>query len=136
MKTLLAQIAAARMIALDWHYAAKGASFYAAHLLAEKVASEIGEQADALTETYYLGECAELPPKQADIAAEAAQIATYEGGADVAAKNLAETLRLIDAQATQLARIPSLSIGTKSILDSISQHALQLVGLVERTTAV
>ena len=66
MKTILSQIEAATMLARDWHYNASGLSFYAEHLLADKVA-EIGDHSDKLIETYYLGERETVPPAAGDI---------------------------------------------------------------------
>lgn len=129
MKTMLAQINAAKMIALDWHYTAKGASFYAEHLLADKVAE--GWPLDDLTETYYLGEVAKEPPSQAEIVTEALQIVKARDGMTRPAA-LQEVLKLAAAHAEELAR-GRISLGVKSLLDAVSQRCYQSIGLIERT---
>ena len=126
---MLAQIHAARMIALDWHYSAKGDSFYGQHLLAEKVAE--GFHTDDLTETYYLGENLKTPPRQADIMAEAVQIVKARDGMTRPAA-LQEVLKLAAAHAEELAR-GRISLGVKSLLDAVSQRCYQSIGLIERT---
>ena len=128
MKTMLAQIHAARMVALDWHYTAKGDSFYGQHLLAEKVAE--GFPTDDLTETYYLGEKLKTPPRQADIMAEAVQIVSANGEKSCPVA-LQDILKLAAAHAEELAR-GNLSLGVKSLLDEVSQKCYQSIGLIER----
>ena len=123
-------MAAAAMLARDWHYNASGAAFYAQHLLADRVA-EIGKHADALAETYYLGERGEVPPPSVEIMGEAIRICNGAKGDTIPAR-LVSVLRLTAAHAEELAR-GNISIGAKSLLDGISADAYQFVGLIERT---
>lgn len=132
MKTILSQIEAATMLARDWHYNASGLSFYAEHLLADKVA-EIGEHSDKLIETYYLGERETVPPSSGDISREALEIYARVNAPDIPEK-LVAILKLLAAHAEELART-SISIGTKSLLDNLCADAYQYVGLIERTVA-
>lgn len=124
---------AAKMIALDWHYTASGASFYAEHLLAEKVADEFADsKRDALIETYYLGETRQTPPTSGEIVTEALRV--YEGQkADPKPVALSSLLAVAAAHAEELARNGRLSLGVKSLLDGISQSAYLCIGLIERT---
>ena len=116
------------MLALDWHYTASGTSFYAQHLLADKVTE--GFPLDELIETYYLGEKRTTPPKQAEIMADAIKLAEKNNGSP--ALNVRELLKLASAHAEELAR-GNVSIGTKSLLDEVSQKCYVGIGLIERT---
>lgn len=128
MKELLAQLQAVKMLALDWHYTASGPSFYAQHLLADKVTEDL--PLDDLVETYYLGEKRKTPPKQAEIMADAIKLAEKNNGSP--ALNVRELLKLASAHAEELAR-GNVSIGTKSLLDAVSQKCYVGIGLIERT---
>lgn len=132
MKTILSQIEAATMLARDWHYNASGLSFYAEHLLADKVA-EIGDHSDKLIETYYLGERETVPPTAGDITREAVEIYGRADGDGIPSR-LKSVLKLLAAHCEEIART-SISIGTKSLLDSLCADAYQYVGLIERTVA-
>ena len=132
MKNLLSLISATVMLAHDWHYNASGPAFYAEHLLADKVA-EIGGHSDRLIETYYLGELETVPPTAGDITRGAVEIYERADGDGIPGK-LKAVLKLFAAHCEELART-SISIGTKSLLDSLCADAYQYVGLIERTVA-
>lgn len=136
MKILLAQMTAAKMIALDWHYTASGASFYAEHLLAEKIADSLGDSLrDKIIETHYLGETRTVPPTSGEIVGEALRIYEGQKADDPKPVALSSLLAVAAAHAEELARNGRLSIGTKSLLDEVSQSAYQSIGLIERQVA-
>lgn len=137
MRTILSQIKAVRMLSRDWHYNASGRAFYGEHLLADLVLDET-EQSDALIETFFLGEKTMAPPSQCEIAREALSLIDKvkgerqnEGVSDNAlfVKTL---LSLTAAHAEEISRTINISIGTKSIIDSISASCYKLIGLIER----
>ena len=132
MKMLLANIETAKMLAADWHYTAAGFPFYALHLLAEKVADPFDALVDELKEVYYLGEKKSVPPTAGEITE--AALAEYNSvmGASLLHK-LSTALGVLSAHAEELSRSGEYSIGTKSILDSISAAAYRGIGLIERT---
>ena len=132
MKMLLAQIESVKMLAADWHYNASGTPFYALHLLADKVAGWFNSLPDELIEVYYLGEKKSVPPT-AGVITEAA-LAEYNSaeGASLPAR-LLTALGVLSAHAEELARSGDFSIGTKSLLDSVSANAYRAIGLIERT---
>lgn len=134
MKMLLANVEAVKMLAADWHYNAIGNPFYGLHLLADKIADDFNGLEDELKEVYYLGEKKSVPPT-AGVITEAA-LAEYNSveGASLQAK-LSIALGILAAHAEELSRKDDFSIGTESILDSLSAKAYRAIGLIERTLA-
>lgn len=131
MTKILSQLAAAQMLARDWHYSASGAAFYAEHLLADRVA-EIAGHADKLKEVFWLGEKGRVPPTEGVVMTDAIEAYNRANGESIPQK-LADVLRLLAAHAEELARDTSISIGSKSLLDGICADAYQFVGLIQRT---
>ena len=68
--------------------------------------------------------------KQAEIMADAIKLAEKNNGSP--ALNVRELLKLASAHAEELAR-GNVSIGTKSLLDEVSQKCYVGIGLIERT---
>lgn len=116
-----------KLAAKDLHYRAKGPSFFALHLLADKV--DFGSSIDDLKEAHYLGFTS--LPKEMEIAKLVVAkplandsdelISLYEALLDV-------TYTVEDAK-----REPGLQAGVHAILDSISQTALIVANLINRT---
>lgn len=133
MKAILSQMAAAVMLARDWHYNASGAAFYAQHLLADEVA-KVGDSADEIAEVYYLGERGTVPPSAGEIATDALAVYNAAKGETCPAR-LAAVLKLLAAHAEEVAR-GNISIGAKSLLDGVSAQCYKFVGLIERTAGL
>ena len=132
MKTLIAQIQAAGFIARDWHYQASGPSFYAQHLLADKVADGLESSLDEIREVYYLGEKRSIPPSAGEEMEAALAIYSVAKGESLTLK-LQNAVELVAAHAEELSRDAQISIGTKSLLDALSARCYQSAGLIERT---
>lgn len=137
MKILIAQLIAASMVARDWHYNAKGASFYAEHLLADEIASYFGSKLqDDIIEAHYLGEKREVPPSAGEFHKEAQAIydsTPFPKNDKAIPSKLIGVLEVTAAHAEELSRNGRLSIGTKSLLDEVSRLAYKSVGLITRT---
>lgn len=122
------------MIAADWHYNAKGESFYSQHLLADKVADGFGTILDELRECHYLGEMQSVPPTAGEETENALAVYKAAQGESFAEK-LKSVLLLASAQCEQVAREGNIAIGTKAILDEISKMCYVNIGLIARTLA-
>jgi len=71
IKELLGIMLAVKWLCLQLHYESNGASFYALHLLADRIKDGIDGKMDSLRESYFLGFMNKLPPHEwetADIA--------------------------------------------------------------------
>lgn len=131
MKYFLAQIKATRMFARDWHYNAKGRSFYAEHLLADLVLEKT-DGCDALIEAYYLGDRRQVPPTQGEITTLAQEYYATNCDAGGNERSVLKMLGIAQAHAEELSR-GSVSNGIKSLLDGYSERLLSVIGLLERT---
>jgi hypothetical protein len=74
-----------------------------------------------------------VPPAAGDITREAVEIYGRADGDGIPSR-LKSVLKLLAAHCEEIART-SISIGTKSLLDSLCADAYQYVGLIERTVA-
>lgn len=127
------------LMVIDWfcndvHYQSKGDTFYALHLLADRV-RDFGSAEDDFKETYYLGQKGQFPPSDATIAQYA--IAEYQ---KIAERSEGCLMRLLDAldvlvhQVEVCKKDAGLAAGVHAILDNISQKALTYKFLVSNQT--
>jgi len=145
MNEVLSMIVAVQILCDDLHYRSKGNSFYALHLLADRVKDGLDKDLDALREAYYLGEKNIEPPCTCEIFR--AGIAKVDAirqnivcdGVDM---NKCLVLRLKDAVHILFCYIETIkgasndgimTSGTVSILDGIASKMLVAHGLLDRS---
>lgn len=136
MFQILANLCAMEMLAKDFHYRAKGKSFYGNHLFADLIWG-IGKSQDDLNEIYYMGELQGNPPYRSEVATEAVKAIdaipamANEDGYLEAMFTVANKLVGLVEQAKEKKTLS----GTTAILDKVSQDALQVVGFLKRVLA-
>lgn len=145
MNEILAQIVAVKILSQELHYHASGCSFYALHLMADRVKDGLDEDMDALRESYYMGQLMSPVPCTCEL---------YEAGVkkardiwqsvsdDGATENKRLVLRLKAAVHMLFCQIEELKnnaasnplcSGVVAVLDGISQKMLVAHGLLDRT---
>ena len=133
MIDVLVTIEVVKMLAKDLHYKASGDTFYALHLLADKV--DFGSSVDDLKEAYYLGLREENPPSECQINS----LAVSRCPSATALDNRSLVMALYDACKTSIYTIEEakrddmLVAGVHAILDGVSQHLLVIKGLCVKT---
>lgn len=147
MNEVLVMIEAIKILCDDLHYRSKGNSFYALHLLADKVKDGLDETLDELREAYYLGEKTVEPPCTCEILANA--ISRVDAirknivcdGIDM---NKCLVIRLKDAvhnlfcyiETVKETEKSNMTSGTVSIIDGLSAKMLTAHGLLDRSGLV
>lgn len=134
MLEVLVAIRLIEWFAKDLHYDSNGESFYALHLLADKV--DFGTAVDDLKEAYWLGAKNELPPSEIVICESALALAKDYIKPSNSNTNLVDTLRQMCSSGIltveRAKNNPDILGGVQSILDGISQTMLVINGLCWR----
>lgn len=133
MNDVLVNMMAVKFLANDLHYMSKGSSFYALHLLADKI--DFGSLGDELKETYYLP-LGNIPPRDVVIAAQVCnKITDVEPTSNI--QLLSRISYALDELIVSIQTVKSscsnLYAGVQSVLDSIQQKSLVFKALVDRT---
>lgn len=126
--SLIASILFVKAMAKNVHYLITGNSFYTTHLLADKV-SDFDDELDAFYEAYYLG----LNKEQDSYLKYYALASQLTAKEDSHLKNLSYALGLVIANVELIKKEEGLPSGIHSALDSISQKALVMRGLVNHS---
>lgn len=136
MKEILVRLYRLFGLAKDLHYGSAGAPFYGLHLMYDRVADGLLDNADRIQEGYFLARGIDAP-KSADIYAEAAEAAeAAEDKREATPEGLRDLLRETIYRIDQLAADdPELSEGDKTILGDISADLAAKVGFINRTLA-
>jgi len=133
-KDLLAHLCVIEMLAKDFHYRAKGKSFYGEHLLADLIV-DIAKASDDINEIRFMGELHVDPPFRADIARVAlgifSEIPVYPNEDGLIRSLFMEANKVIGI-VEKCKQENDVKSGTASVLDSISQKALQVSGFLQR----
>ena len=122
MIDVLVMIEVVKWLARDLHYKFQGPTFYANHLLADRV-KDFGSADDDLKEGYWLGCLDTTPPDDKDIA----ELATTTYNEIINAKpclltKLLEGLDRLDNSVGEAKKDASLNGGVHAILDDISKR--------------
>lgn len=122
MIDILVMIEVVKWLARDLHYKFQGPTFYANHLLADRV-KDFGSAADDLKEGFWLGCLDTTPPDDKDIA----ELATNAYNEIINAKpclltKLLEGLDRLDSTISDVKKDTSLNGGVNAILDDISKR--------------
>ena len=131
MLDILARLTAIQQYAKDIHYTAKGDSFYAVHLLADRVADGLDDFSDSIKETHYLGG-GELPPQSKEVLRLA--IAYIPVLTDTR-ENLTRLGSLISSTLDALGETMGNGRADASLLDNIAQDLKLKLGLINRQVA-
>lgn len=131
MLDILARLTAIQQYAKDIHYTAKGDSFYAVHLLADRVADGLDDFSDSIKETHYLGG-GELPPQSKEILRLA--IAYIPVLTDTR-EDLTRLGSLISSTLEALGETIGNGRADASLLDNIAQDLKLKLGLINRQVA-
>lgn len=148
MHELLARLYAVQILADDLHYRSEGLSFYALHLLADRVKDGIAEDIDGLRETFFMGEMKVNPPRTWESMTEASEIAkAITNDANGEGTNHDLVFRLRDAVNSVIHLIETIKrgagngegatviySGTAAVLDGISQKMMVAYALLDRTS--
>ena len=129
MITLIEYLTAVREFAKDIHYHAHGESFYAIHLLMDRVADGLYDKIDELKEVCYLGNINEVPQSKDILKVAVAYMP------DIVDSNSDNIERLEDLIARTLDHIKEIKNGepaSDSLLDSIAQDLQLKRGLLWR----
>lgn len=121
MKSLITKLESIRAICKEWHYEASGESFYAQHLLADRIQDPLLGFVDSIKEVCFLGNGI-LPPS----------VAAVEALVPCEIK-----CRLYDSLTVAIYQIEELSQtqimqGELNLLGSISEHLMLSRGLLWR----
>ena len=122
MIDILVMLEVVEWLANDLHYKFQGPTFYANHLLADRV-KDFGSAADDLKEGFWLGCLDTTPPDDKDIA----ELATNAYNEIINAKpclltKLLEGLDRLDSTISDVKKDTSLNGGVNAILDDISKR--------------
>lgn len=131
MLDILARLTAIQQYAKDIHYTAKGDSFYAVHLLADRIADGLDGFSDSIKETHYLGG-GELPPQSKEILRLA--IAYIPVLTDTR-EDLTRLGSLISSTLDALGETMGNGRADASLLDNIAQDLKLKLGLINRQVA-
>lgn len=131
MLDILARLTAIQQYAKDIHYTAKGDSFYAVHLLMDRVADGLDDFSDSIKETHYLGG-GELPPQSKEILRLA--IAYIPVLTDTR-EDLTRLGSLISSTLDALGETMGNGRADASLLDNIAQDLKLKLGLINRQVA-
>ena len=131
MLDILARLTAIQQYAKDIHYTAKGNSFYAVHLLMDRVADGLDDFSDSLKETHYLGG-GELPPQSKEVLRLA--IAYIPVLTDTR-EDLTRLGSLISSTLDALGETMGNGRADASLLDNIAQDLKLKLGLINRQVA-
>jgi DNA-binding ferritin-like protein len=131
MLDILARLTAIQQYAKDIHYTAKGDSFYAVHLLADRVADGLDDFSDSIKETHYLGG-GELPPQSKEVLRLA--IAYIPVLTDTKS-DLTRLGGLISSTLEALGETMGNGRADASLLDNIAQDLKLKLGLINRQVA-
>ena len=131
---VLATLCAIEMLAKDFHYRAKGKSFYGNHIFADLIWN-VGKNQDDLNEIYYMGELQSDPPYRISVAGDAIkqinaipEMANEDGYINAMYDRANALVGLVEKAKEQKKPLS----GTTAVLDKISQDALQIVGFLKR----
>lgn len=131
MLDILARLTAIQQYAKDIHYTSKGDSFYAVHLLADRVADGLDDFLDSIKETHYLGG-GELPPQSKEVLR--LTIAYIPVLTDTR-ENLTRLGSLISSTLDALGETMGNGRADASLLDNIAQDLKLKLGLINRQVA-
>lgn len=131
MLDVLARLTAIQQYAKDIHYTAKGDSFYAIHLLMDRVADGLDDFSDSIKETHYLGGN-ELPPQSKEVLRIA--IAYIPVLTDTR-EDLTRLGSLIGSTLDALGETMGNGRADASLLDNIAQDLKLKLGLINRQVA-
>jgi DNA-binding ferritin-like protein len=131
MLDILARLTAIQQYAKDIHYTAKGDSFYAVHLLADRVADGLDDFSDSIKETHFLGG-GELPPQSKEVLRLA--IAYIPVLTDTKS-DLTRLGSLISSTLEALGETMGNGRADASLMDNIAQDLKLKLGLINRQVA-
>lgn len=127
MLDVLSRLTAIKHYAKDIHYNAKGDSFYAVHLLMDRIADDLDGFIDSINEVYYLG-AGNLPPKSREVLKVAEAYIPSVIDIQFLKNLISTTLDVLDS-------VKDENRAVNSLLDSISQDLKLKLGLLNRQTA-
>lgn len=127
MLDVLSRLTAIKHYAKDIHYNAKGDSFYAVHLLMDRIADDLDGFIDSINEIYYLG-AGNLPPQSRDVLKVAEAYIPSVIDIQFLKNLISTTLDVLDS-------VKDENRAVNSLLDSISQDLKLKLGLLNRQTA-
>lgn len=142
MEEILLGIMCVQALSDDLHYRSIGNSFYANHLLADRVKDGLDKTVDAIKEVYFLGELKSEPPSTDYLMEQAAKMVSAtrktasEGETDSNNALIASLMLGIDLLAKNIELFKkenvNLMSGTVALLDGLSQSMLLSYGLLNR----
>lgn len=127
MLDVLARLTAIKYYAKDIHYNAKGNSFYAVHLLMDRVVDGLDDFIDSINEVCYLG-VGDVPPSSKEVLRLANAVIPVITEED----NLERLIGLIKATLLELGNIRDADRADNALLDNISQDLKLKLGLIIR----
>lgn len=127
MLDVLARLTAIKYYAKDIHYNAKGESFYAVHLLMDRVVDGLDDFIDSINEVCYLG-AGDVPPSSKEVLRLANAVIPIITDED----NLERLIGLIRATLLELGNIRDTDRADNALLDNISQDLKLKLGLIIR----
>lgn len=127
MLDILARLTAIKHYAKDIHYNAKGDSFYAVHLLMDKVVDGLDDFIDSINEVCYLG-AGDVPPSSKEVLRLANAVIPIITDED----NLERLIGLIKSTLLELGNIRDADRADNALLDNISQDLKLKLGLIIR----
>ena len=127
MLDVLSRLTAIKHYAKDIHYNARGDSFYAVHLLMDRIADDLDGFIDSINEIYYLG-AGNLPPQSRDVLMVAEAYIPSVIDIQFLKNLISTTLDVLDS-------VNDENRAVNSLLDSISQDLKLKLGLLNRQTA-
>lgn len=135
MMDTMARLLAIYHYAKDIHYSAKGESFYAIHLLMDRIAEDIHGQIDSINEVCYLGK-GHVAPSSKDIMKKA-----YENMPELwsdTKENIGELEHLIGGTVENILEMiengtDNMTSAEASLLDEIAQSLMLKKGLITRS---
>ena len=132
MLDLIVILEAIRQTSKDWHYNAKGMTFYGNHLLADRIGDPCADFIDSLKEVCFLGNEKPAPTSKEVNAALSTHLPdTLEESGLIAELNSLLTIGIYTIE--ELAK-GVLKQGEVNLIGSISEHLQQSKGLLYRVT--